>query len=333
MWKPLISVLIPVYGVEKYIEQCLESLFENTIAEKCEFIIVNDHTKDNSMQIVYRLKDKYSNIKIIIIEHEINSGLAATRNTGLSIASGKYFICTDSDDWVEKNYLEKLFLEAEETNADITACNWFEEKSETRIFNSNIDKNSEINFEKFMKCEIPAYVWNKLVLTKLVREHNLQWENGINNWEDEIISTKTFSFAKKFSCINIPLYHYRVRNDSYIRCLITEKTKDDFINAVAAMEEFLQKNKKEYVSYINFKKLHAKQKILLDGTRKMQKKYLKLWKESYPYIKQDKTLSTRVRIILTTAIKLPAISLFLLFMLSTLKIIVRKQFTWKEYFS
>lgn len=334
MMKPLISVLIPVYGVEDYIEQCLRSLFENTIADKCEFIIVNDCTKDNSMEIAARLKEEYKNLDIKIIGHEKNCGLAVTRNTGLKNASGKYFICTDSDDWVERDYLESLYDEAEKTNADVTACDWWEERdNSSKVFTSNIKKFSDENFTDFLKCDIPAYVWNKLVRRSLMETYALKWEDGINNWEDQIIFTKIFSKAKTVSCVNIPLYHYRVRNNSYIRCLINEKTKNDFLATINFIEKYLSAPEFEkYRDLLNFKKIHAKQKILIDGTRRMQKKYVALWPECYPYIKQDKTLLTRIRLILSTAEKAPLISLFLLFGLSSMKIIARKQFTWHEYF-
>lgn len=331
--KPLISVLIPVYGVEDYIEQCLRSLFENTIADKCEFIIVNDCTKDSSMEIAVRVKEEYKNLDIKIIEHEKNCGLAVTRNTGLKNASGKYFICTDSDDWVERDYLESLYDEAEKTNADVTACDWWEERdNSSKVLTSNIKRLSDENFTDFLKCDIPAYVWNKLVRRSLMETYGLKWEDGINNWEDQIIFTKIFSKAKAVSCVNIPLYHYRVRNNSYIRCLINEKTIEDFLNAIIFFEVYLSAPEfGDYKDLVNYKKIHAKEKILTDGTRKMQKKYASLWPESYPYINKDKTLSRKVKLILLTAIKMPLVSLALLLCLSSLKIMIRKRFTWKDY--
>ena len=329
---PLISIIIPVYGVENYIEQCLRSLFENTIADKCEFIIVNDCTKDNSMQIVKKLLSEYPTITAKIINHEKNLGIAATRNTGLKNAVGKYIIYTDSDDWVEKDYLEKLYTQAEASNADITACDWYEESNRKTLFVSGIKSNSKENFINFMQCNIPAYAWNKLVKHSLFVENKFEWINGINNWEDELMCTKLFSRARVFASVSEPLYHYRVRYNSYIRCLTTEKTKDDFLNAVFEIEKYLHENNfTSELELVNFKKNRVKQKILLDGTRAMQKKYIYLYRESYSFIKHDTQLSKHSKIILLFAINFPFIARTLLFFISVLKIILRKQFTWKDY--
>ena len=110
-----ISVLIPVYNVEQYIEKCAESLFKNTIANECEFIFTNDGSTDSSIQRLNTLIEKFPELKnnIVVLQHEKNMGLGATRNTGFDNAKGKYIICTDSDDWVEPDYLEKLFETAE----------------------------------------------------------------------------------------------------------------------------------------------------------------------------------------------------------------------------
>lgn len=333
--EPLISILIPVYGVEQYIEKCLKSLFENTIAEKCEFIIVNDCTKDNSIKIAENLIAGYKTINAGIINHEKNSGIAAARNTGLENASGKYIIYCDSDDWVEKNFLEKLFSEAEKNNADITTCSWYEERgNESSVFTQTEHCDNGEAFINFLECKIPAYTWNKLINRNFITSHGFKFTDGINNWEDETICLKLFSAARNCVFINEPLYHYRIRNNSYIRCLVTEKTKNDFLNAISEMEKFLSDSKfDEYRDLLNFKKLHVKQKIFIDGTRYMQKKYLSLWPESYPYIKQDTTLKPRIKTLLSTAKKMPFISLFLTFIYSAMKITLKKQFTWKQYFS
>ena len=331
--EPLISVLIPVYGVEQYIEKCLKSLFENTIADKCEFIIVNDCTKDKSMIIAQKLISEYKNLNVKIINHEKNSGLASARNTGLKNASGKYIICTDSDDWVEKDYLEKMYHAAEEKQADVTICNWYVEKETVTLMKSQEQYNAEEFFEAFLQCKVQAFVWNKLIKRSLFEDNNFTWEDGINNWEDETICIKLFSEAKSYAYVESYLYHYRVRNGSYIRCLITEKTKQDFMNAISKMDSFLSSPKFNTCrNLINYKKIHVKQKLLIDGTRYMQKKYLSLWPETYTYIKKDNTLLFREKLILKTAKMLPPFSLLLLFMLSTLKIIMKKQFTWKQYF-
>lgn len=330
---PRISVLIPVYGVEKYIRKCLISLFSNTIASDCEFIIVNDCTKDNSMKIIEDIITDYSFLKIKVINHETNLGLAGARNTGLKNASGKYIICCDSDDWVEKNYLEELYNEAEKVNADITGCDWIEEINNSSIYcNHNLSLNVEENFENFLKCQVHGYVWAKLIKHSLFTENNFEWIEGINNWEDECISLKLFSVAKKIAYVKKPLYHYICRPSSYIHSLLNEKTSNEFLNAISAMENYLNcKNFEQYKNLINYKKIHVKQHLLLCGTKVLQNKYIKLWSEIYPFLAKDSTLSFRGKIILKTAKLCPLISKILLFLLSFLRITIGKRYTWKQY--
>ena len=109
-----VSVCIPVYGVEKYIEKCARSLFEQTMQDGIEFIFVNDCTKDRSIEILEQVLAEYPHRKeqTRIIHHEKNRGLVAARNTGLAYASGEYIIHCDSDDWVELDMYEKMYKKA-----------------------------------------------------------------------------------------------------------------------------------------------------------------------------------------------------------------------------
>ena len=126
-----VSVCIPVYGVEKYIEKCARSLFEQTMQDGIEFIFVNDCTKDRSIEILEQVLAEYPHRKeqTGIIHHEKNRGLVAARNTGLLHASGEYIIHCDSDDWVELDMYEKMYLAAKENDADMVYCDYVKEMS------------------------------------------------------------------------------------------------------------------------------------------------------------------------------------------------------------
>ena len=118
---PEVSVCIPVYGVEKYIERCARSLFEQTMTDGIEFIFVNDCTTDKSIEILERILAEYPGrqAQTKIIHHATNKGLVAARNTGLAHATGDYIIHCDSDDWVDLNFYESLYKKAVETGADV----------------------------------------------------------------------------------------------------------------------------------------------------------------------------------------------------------------------
>lgn len=123
---PKISVLIPVYNVEKYVGRCILSVLNQTIQESMEIIIVNDCTPDNSMRVINEVIHSSSNTlngkELKIINHETNRGIAFTKNTALNHATGEYILQIDSDDYMETDMLEKMYAKAIATDADIVGC-------------------------------------------------------------------------------------------------------------------------------------------------------------------------------------------------------------------
>ena len=119
MEKPLISVVVPVYNVEKYLEQCVNSIINQTY-DNLEIILVNDGSKDKSPYLCDELAKKDSRISVI---HKENGGPAETRNVGTEKASGEYIAFVDSDDWIHPKYIEILYNNLKENNAEISICN------------------------------------------------------------------------------------------------------------------------------------------------------------------------------------------------------------------
>ena len=113
-----VSVIVPVYNVEKYLSRCLESLINQSLKD-IEIICINDGSTDNSLQILKQFAYKDNRIKII---NQTNSGQSVARNKGLAIASGKYIGFVDSDDWIDNDYYEKMFETIERTNSDFACC-------------------------------------------------------------------------------------------------------------------------------------------------------------------------------------------------------------------
>ena len=118
-----LSIIVPMYNVEKYIQRCLSSIINNKgFLENCELIVVNDGTKDNSESIARKIIEGLPNTQIIVQE---NQGLSAARNIGLSRAIGEYVWFIDSDDWIEPDMYEILVDALESNCTDIAACSWF----------------------------------------------------------------------------------------------------------------------------------------------------------------------------------------------------------------
>ena len=145
---PKVSVIVPIYNVEKYIERCLRSLFEQTL-DDIEYIFINDCTPDNSMIILEKVLEEYPHrIKQVkIINHEQNQGQAGARTSGMKAMPGEYMIHCDPDDWVEVDMYEIMYAFANEINSDVVVCDFFHEfNGSTRIEKNEYISNPHRNF-------------------------------------------------------------------------------------------------------------------------------------------------------------------------------------------
>ena len=152
---PKVSVIVPVYNVEKYIEKCLNSLVNQTLKD-IEIIIVNDGSKDNSDKIIKIYQEKYDNI---IYLTKKNGGLSDARNYGIPYAKGEYIAFLDSDDYVENDIYEKMYNKAKENNSDYVECDFIWEYPNKSI----IDKGEEYTGKHEMLQKIRVVAWNKLI--------------------------------------------------------------------------------------------------------------------------------------------------------------------------
>lgn len=293
MTLPFISVLIPVYGVEKYVEHCIRSLFENSIADKCEFVIVNDCTADNSMDIIKSVVCKYPYICVRLIEHESNRGLAAARNTALLQAHGKYIICVDSDDWVEPDYLEKLYNEAENSGADIVGCDYFREYSSgTELCRNPIDENSRQALKDIVSGKSLAFLWIKLFKRELFAENGIAWTEGLDVTEDVIICSRLFAKAKAISYIKEPLYHYNLQNQGSLTARLNEKKIDQIIEACNLIEKELLHDA-DCENAVKQRKAFSKIWILRCADE-LKKEYFLLWNDEKLYKLSNISLKRKI---------------------------------------
>lgn len=215
---PLISVIAPVYGVEKFIEGFAVSLFEQTY-ENIEFIFINDATKDSSMTLLMDIiKERYSHLedKITILDKEINEGLPKARKDGIAAAHGDYILHVDSDDWMEKDMVEQLAIKAAEQDYDIVYCDFFYEwNARTEIISEPTYTATSKDKAKFLNDILDwgtanAYTWNKLVAARV-------YENPVKHpkysyHEDLLLTSQLICYAKSIAHVQKPLYHYRKEN-------------------------------------------------------------------------------------------------------------------------
>lgn len=217
-YNPLISICVPIYGVEQYIRRCAISLFEQTYSN-IEYIFVNDCTPDNSLVILEGVMKQYPNRKdqVRIINHNHNRGLAAARNTAVNHAHGELIMHVDSDDWIEKDMVEKLVRKQQADNSDIVCCGYQREYG--GHFQVNSAPKSQSSREMTLcslRRKTSINIWSKLIRTSLYIDNNLKCIEGIDMGEDWQITPKLYFHAQIISTINEPLYHYNcVNRDSY----------------------------------------------------------------------------------------------------------------------
>lgn len=213
MKEVLVSVIIPVYGVEKYIAQCLESVINQTY-NNLEIIVVNDGTKDRSAEIAKEYAAKDSRIKVYDFE---NGGISVARNRGLEIATGDYISYIDSDDWLDKRMYETLLKSAIQNNADMVKCGIIETnvaKEENFTFSNEkiINNEQHIGFENYFNGMLWTVVWNGLYKRELAKKVKFP-DNVVN--EDNYSSGIFLYLAKKILVIPFCGNYYRV-NDAGI---------------------------------------------------------------------------------------------------------------------
>ena len=227
---PLVSVAVPIYGVEKYIEKCAISLFEQTY-QNLEFIFVNDCTKDKSIEILKSIIEQYPNRKsfVKIINHQNNQGLGKTRNTAIQNCSGEFVISVDSDDWLELDAIESLVNKQKENNSDIVYGNIIiNEKTRHKNFLIPNISNKRDLLLHVISHGSHHEVCSRLIRRSLYTDHNIKVEKGCNIAEDWQVSARLLYYANKIDFIDKDIYHYLIDNtSSYMH---SEKTHEKIAN-------------------------------------------------------------------------------------------------------
>lgn len=277
----LVSVLVPLYNVEKYIGKCVESLFRQTYSN-IEYIFVNDCTPDKSMVII---KKKISDFNIpsnkyTIIDHEKNMGISTSRNDCIANAKGDYLLFVDSDDWIENNMIELLVNAAKENNADISGCGYTEEYSDRSIDYPQTYTN---NHNEMMKAitilTIKGVMWKLLIKRSIIVENDIKFIPNNNMVDDYLFCCQVFYYAQAFASVNKCLYHYIQYNPNNY----SHRTLFNIESQAIAVEE-TEKFYKEKGVYDIVKEELEQRKFLLKLPLLLDNKCVntKKWREIFP---------------------------------------------------
>ena len=206
----LVSILVPVFNVEPYVERCCRSLFEQTY-ENLEFVFVDDCSTDNSINIIEQVSSEYPSRRgqIQIVRHQKNRGLAASRNTALEVAKGDFLMLVDSDDWIEHNAVELLLQRQLQTNADIV---YGQTTAHYQDYDEDLIEPYYNNKEEMIlhstRLVVDHVLWKRLYRRSLFVDNGIRWKEGWDYGEDHYMLPQLYWYANKIERIDTIIYHY-----------------------------------------------------------------------------------------------------------------------------
>ena len=285
--KPLISVIVPIYQVEKYLEQCLDSILNQTY-RNLEIILIDDGSPDHCGEICDRYASQDARIKVI---HQPNAGLSAARNAGMDIAKGEYISFIDSDDYIDLHYYEKMEqVFKDHPDAPIIACLAY--RDEEGFITPHTHKNtnqpefhSTLTFcEDCILGKMSVVVWNKLFCSELLK--SIRFRVG-RNFEDSLFLHDLSPILKKYSgkVVTIPnyLYYYRIRQGS-----ICHGDEPSLIGIIQSHLDIVTESKEVNPTFAHQLEMKTQSKIIfLNGKLEQNKEWKKKYRPTYrPLMKQ-----------------------------------------------
>ena len=284
---PKVSVCIPIFGVEKYIERCARSLFEQTL-DDMEFIFVDDCTQDNSIAVLETVLKEYPKCRCQtkIIHHEVNKGLSFARETGVKAATGDYIAHCDSDDWVEKEMYEVMYDYAVSGAYGIVKCaHYVASKSEIKKIpiygeNSLVDNDDALGY--LFSCHSWNTIWTLIVDRKMYENISFTRDAML---EDFVVVSQLLLKRPKIGCVNTPYYYYYQNSNSI--CGVVS------IDAYVERGNQAKRNISKILSYIpaEYSSNHPREIIRLKYEARNriipimnQLRNYKIWETTYPEI-------------------------------------------------
>lgn len=319
MDKPILTIIVPVYNVEEYLEECYQSIFGEDVIEQIEIILVDDGSNDNSGNIC----DKLAKNKNTYVIHKTNGGLASARNEGLKKANGKYIMFIDSDDKVETKSLKKIIDYISKTNTDLIFLNINKlyEDGETKDIGEHINSDMLVKRTKdeciryiSRRPKFPASACAKIYLKKYLDENNICFPNDNRISEDMGFSFKCIISAKSFDKINLPFYYYRQNRKNSITSHISSKNFNGLSKFIIESINLYTKDgfpkNKNIKNMFNF--LAYEYTILLwqyNFLNDVDKKYALQFLKEYKYVmKWSLTINNRIIAILLKILRIKTTS-------------------------
>lgn len=239
-----VSVILPFYNCEATIERCLRSLFDQDYSD-FEIIAVNDCSTDNTVSIIDNLISTYPDeisSKLRIISHDTNKGSGAARTTGMRAAKGKYLIQVDGDDYVHPHYLSGL-AEAAKGDEDIVICQVVRvmKNGHSVMCDNCVDDKEELTC-KLLEGTYSSGLWNKLIKTSIIRDHEIYPYEGLSMYDDLSVSYRAVFFSKVINYVKAPLYFLDRTSEDSLTYSYNESVVASLVNLRESMRTFSNQN-------------------------------------------------------------------------------------------
>ena len=294
-----VSVCIPVYGAEKYIERCARSLFEQTMQDGLELVFVNDCTPDKSIEILERVLTEYPHRKeqTKIINLPDNGGVGRARHIAIENCNGEYIIHCDPDDWVELDIYEKMYNAAKENDADMVYCDYikeFENGSAKVIKNKNFSSGNEV-ICAMASLNMFAALWHSMYRHEIARKdfHEYQLDQLVI-MEDILRHVVMLFHCNKIIHVQESFYHYYIRQTSLTYSAITQNKADGIYRGVEFLGTLMRNAEQKAAlasrkrgALLNLVKTHAVSAVQWHAT----------WKDTKPGMWKDKHFSFKAKCI------------------------------------
>ena len=279
----MLSVIIPAYNVEKYIERCINSVL-NQYLKNIEIIVIDDGSKDKTSDICLKISE---NNKNIIYKKVQNGGCSAARNLGISMAKGKYIAFLDSDDWVDSDMYINMIEEAEKNQADIVICG-FKKLDENKNLLSTVKIPKRNNKNEYIDCttEWFASPCNKIYKRDLLEKNNIRFLLNIYTGEDMFFNFISFFYSKDIISLDEPYYNYFMNQNSVSN---NYKNRTDIYIVIRELISFYKRNGvyKENINKIRECFKYHGIMYPFDVLQKLSENKVENWKRFYIKIKEE----------------------------------------------
>ena len=296
--QPTVSVIIPMYNVSEYVDDCFCNLASQVLTN-FEVILIDDKSVDDTIEKVFQAIECFErkDVEFTLITQEMNMGVACARNMGLERASGEYVYFYDADDRIEPDTLSALYSEAKQQDADIVGCEWFISfaQNERHIKQRDVQRGVDL-FRGFASGIIRWNLWLFMVRRSLYEQNGFKFLPGMNMGEDMMVMMKLALISNRVSIVHKPLYHYSQTNTGAQTKNWSKEKRDQVTANVKEVEAFCRRNYGDSFDLeLDFLKQSVKLPFIISDRRDDYKIWADWFPESDKSIRRNKSLPFRTR--------------------------------------